>query len=91
MTGIGADTNGMHPVDEQLLEQSRWDFSDLKAVFINCTLKRSPEASNTQALADRSIAIMRRAGVGVEVIRAVDRTIATGVYPDMTEHGLGAR
>jgi multimeric flavodoxin WrbA len=30
---------------------------------------------------------MRRHGVEVEVLRAVDHDIATGVYPDMTEHG----
>jgi multimeric flavodoxin WrbA len=63
------------------------DFSDLRAVYINCTLKRSPEVSNTQGLADRSIDIMRANGVEVELIRAVDQDIATGVYPDMTEHG----
>src|SRR5437588_4411895 len=74
-------------VDEQLCEQSRWDFTDLRAIYINCTLKRSPEVSHTQGLADRSIEIMRRNGVSVEVIRAADRQIATGVYPDMTEHG----
>ncbi|MBV9796799.1 MAG: flavodoxin family protein, partial [Solirubrobacterales bacterium] len=70
-----------------MCEQSRWDFSDLTALYINCTLKRSPEVSNTQGLADRSIAIMERTGVAVAVIRAVDHDIATGVYPDMTEHG----
>src|SRR4051812_27718618 len=64
-----------------------WDFSDLRAVYINCTLKRTPEVSNTQALADNSIAIMNEHGVEVDVIRAVDRDLATGVYPDMTEHG----
>jgi multimeric flavodoxin WrbA len=73
--------------DQELCATARWDFSDLRAVYINCTLKRSPEPSNTQALADRSIAIMRKLGVGVDVIRAVDHDIATGVYPDMTEHG----
>ena len=72
---------------EELDEQSRWDFSDLSALFINCTLKRAPEVSNTQALGDRSIAIMERHGVSVESIRAVDQQIATGVQPDMTEHG----
>lgn len=30
---------------------------------------------------------MERNGVEVEVIRTVDRRIAPGVYPDMTEHG----
>jgi len=72
---------------ERLCETSRWDFSDLRAVFINCTLKRSPEPSHTQGLADRSIAIMQRLGVVVDVVRAVDHAIATGVQPDMTEHG----
>jgi len=63
------------------------DFSDLRAMFINCTLKRSPERSHTQGLVDISSAIMRKHGVDVEVLRAVDHDIATGVYPDMTEHG----
>jgi multimeric flavodoxin WrbA len=75
------------PMQEELCQQSRWDFSDLRALFINCTLKRSPEPSHTQGLADRSIEIMRRQGVTVEVVRAIDRDIATGVWPDMTEHG----
>jgi multimeric flavodoxin WrbA len=72
---------------EELCANSRWDFSDLRAVYINCTLKRSPATSHTQGLGDRSIAIMERNGVAVERFRAVDHAIATGVYPDMTEHG----
>lgn len=64
------------------------DFSDLRAVYINCTLKPTPEPSHTQLLIDRSKAIMEARGVEVEVIRAVDHDIAPGVYPDMTEHGL---
>ena len=77
----------LSPKQEELSNQSRWDFTDLRALFINCTLKRSPEPSHTQGLADRSVEIMRRQGVTVDVIRAVDRDIATGVWPDMTEHG----
>jgi multimeric flavodoxin WrbA len=77
----------LDPRQEELCEQARWDFSDLRALYVNCTLKRSPEVSNTQGLADQSIAIMRRLGVEVDVVRAVDREIATGVYPDMTERG----
>jgi multimeric flavodoxin WrbA len=71
----------------KLCEQSTWDFSDLRALFLSCTLKRSPEVSNTEGLAEISMEIMRRNGVTVDLIRAVDRDIATGVYPDMTEHG----
>ncbi|MGZ6695258.1 MAG: flavodoxin family protein [Solirubrobacteraceae bacterium] len=75
------------PLQAQLAAASPWDFSDLRALFVNCTLKRSPEASNTQALAEIAIAIMRANGVAVDVIRAVDHDIATGVQPDMTAHG----
>jgi multimeric flavodoxin WrbA len=63
------------------------DYSDLKALFINCTLKRSPEVSNTQGLMDRSMAVMRAQGVEVDCIRAIDHDLAIGVWPDMTEHG----
>src|SRR6266496_2170548 len=62
-------------------------FDDLRALVINCTLKRSPARSHTQGLIDRSTANMAKNGVGVEVLRAVDQDIATGVWPDMTEHG----
>src|SRR6478735_10807964 len=64
-----------------------WDFTGLKATFVNCTLKKSPEPSHTQGLVDASAAIMSKHGVEVDQIRAVDHDIATGVYPDMTEHG----
>ncbi len=63
------------------------DFSSLRAVFINCTLKRSPEISNTDGLVRISTAIMEKHGVAVDVVRAVDHDIATGVWPDMREHG----
>ncbi|WP_372593536.1 flavodoxin family protein [Actinotalea sp.] len=62
-------------------------FADLRAVFVNCTLKPSPELSHTQGLMDVSAAIMRAQGVEVDEIRAVDHEIAPGVYPDMTERG----
>ncbi len=64
-----------------------YDFSDLSALYFNCTLKKSPELSHTQAVIDISANIMRKNGVAVEIIRAVDHDIATGVWPDMTEHG----
>jgi multimeric flavodoxin WrbA len=62
-------------------------YGDLKAVYINATLKRSPEHSHTQVLIDASRHIMDAQGVSTEVIRAVDHDIAPGVWPDMTEHG----
>jgi multimeric flavodoxin WrbA len=63
------------------------DLSDLTALYINCTLKRSPDTSNTQGLMDLSICVMERNGISVESIRAVDHDIAPGVWDDMTQHG----
>jgi len=62
-------------------------FDSLRALFINTTLKRSPELSHTEGLIQRSSGIMREHGVEVDQLRAVDHDIATGVWPDMTEHG----
>ncbi|HSX02987.1 MAG TPA: flavodoxin family protein [Candidatus Saccharimonadia bacterium] len=67
--------------------QSDWDFSNLHALFINNTLKKSPDTSNTEGLIEVSRGIMAKHGVKTEVIRAIDHDIATGVYPDMREHG----
>lgn len=63
------------------------DFSALRAVYINCTLNRSPERSHTQGVVDLSARIMESNGVVVDQIRAVDHDIAAGVRPDMTEYG----
>ncbi len=77
----------LNELQQRWCDESRWDFSGLKALFINCTLKRSPELSHTAGLIDIARTIMQRNNVAVEVLRAVDHDIASGVYPDMTEHG----
>ncbi|MBK5306257.1 MAG: flavodoxin family protein [Frankiaceae bacterium] len=64
-----------------------WRFDGLRAMFINGTLKPSPEPSHTDGLIEASANLMRKHGVQVETVRAVDHDIATGVWPDMTEHG----
>jgi len=68
-------------------EPGRWDFSDLKALYLNCTLKRSPELSHTEGLVRISRGIMQNQGVSVEELRPVDYDIAYGVWPDMKQHG----
>jgi multimeric flavodoxin WrbA len=69
-------------------ETHGWDFTDLRALFLNCTLKPTPALSHTDGLIEISRAIMEKNGVAVEVLRPVDHRIAPGVYPDMTEHGF---
>jgi len=66
---------------------NEWDFSDLKAIFFNGTLTKSPSKSHTDLLIDVSRTIMEKHGVQTEVIRTIDHDIATGVYPDMREKG----
>lgn len=62
-------------------------FADLTALFVNCTLTKSPDPSHTQLLIDACANIMQDQGVTVECIRSVDHEIASGVYPDMTKKG----
>lgn len=62
------------------------DFTNLSAMYVNCTLKKSPETSHTDSLINVSKQIMRKEKVRIDEIRLVDFEVATGVYPDMTEH-----
>jgi len=62
------------------------DFSNLKAVYVNCTLKKTPEISHTASLMELSERIMTEEKVEIDIIRLVDFQVANGVYPDMTEH-----
>lgn len=70
-----------------LCDQSKWDFTGLSALFLNCTLKPTPQLSHTEGLLEVSKATMEANGITVEMVRPVDYDIAPGVYPDMTEHG----
>lgn len=63
------------------------DFSNLKVLYINCTLKKAPQKSHTGTLMDVSKTIMVNEKVQVDEIRLIDHEVPPGVYPDMTEHG----
>jgi multimeric flavodoxin WrbA len=55
----------------------------LKAVLLNCTLKKSPEVSNTEALMNIVIGHLKGQDVECELIRVVDYGIPFGVVSDM--------
>lgn len=79
------------PMNDQqraLCESHDHDFSGLSAIFLNCTLKRSGEVSNTEALMSVARDIMAASGVETQMLRPVDLDLAPGVQPDMTEHGF---
>jgi len=57
----------------------------LKALFLNCTLKHSPEPSNSEALASVLRESFEAEGVETETIRLVDLAISPGVTSDEGE------
>ena len=50
-----------------------------KSLFLNCTLKRSPEVSNTDALIDKVAELLAELDVETETIRVADYKVAFGV------------
>ncbi|MFD5948257.1 flavodoxin family protein [Streptomyces collinus] len=57
----------------------------MRALVINCTLKPSPQPSNTEALAATVVKALQGHGVAVDVVRAVDLNLKPGVQTDMGE------
>lgn len=66
----------------------------IKALFLNCTLKKSPEVSNTEAFIANAEKIFRELGVATESVRVVDHRVKFGVtsneedgdeWPDILE------
>ena len=56
---------------------------ELNALVLNCTLKKSPEPSNTQGLIDIVTSHFDELGVSHETLRPVDYRIPFGVVSDM--------
>ena len=65
----------------------RSDFSGLGRCSSTARSSGHPSSATPRGWSTPAPAIMRKHGVEVEVLRAVDHDIATGVYPDMREHG----
>jgi multimeric flavodoxin WrbA len=64
------------------------DFNDLKALFLNCSIKKDKAESHTQRLIDRSAGIMVHEGVSVEQIYVLEHKVAFGMIKDGVEEGL---
>lgn len=54
----------------------------MKALVLNCTLKASPEVSNTEALAQVVMDQLEKDGIAAEMVRLVDLDIKPGVKSD---------
>ena len=73
---------------------------ELKAVFLNCTLKPSPQDSNTEALARVVAEALEADGIPTEFVRVVAHDVRPGVtsdegdgdaWPAIREKVVGAR
>jgi multimeric flavodoxin WrbA len=60
---------------------------NIRALYINCSLQKRAEDSHTTRLIEHSAAVMRNAGVQVDIVHALEHHFAFGMSPDMTEHG----
>lgn len=65
-------------------------YSGLKAVILNCSLKRDAKQSHTQLLLNAVTGLMKTAKVEVSTLHMADYNLPPGVYPDMTDHGYEA-
>jgi len=63
------------------------EFNELRALFINTSLKRKKAESHTRLLLGASAAIMNKNGVSVEHLHLAEHDCPSGIYPDMTEYG----
>ncbi|MDD3621623.1 MAG: hypothetical protein PHQ81_04390 [Methanofollis sp.] len=57
----------------------------VKALFLNCTLKYSPEVSNTGALIRKAVTLFLDLGVESEVVRVTDYMVRFGTSSDEGE------
>jgi multimeric flavodoxin WrbA len=51
----------------------------LKALFLNCTLKKSPKTSNTEAFIEEAEKVFKDLEVATEIVRVVDHDVKFGI------------
>lgn len=61
----------------------------MRALILNCTLKKSPAPSNTERLAGLVADGLRDHGVEIETVRIVDHRVEPGVETDMGDDWTG--
>lgn len=61
--------------------------STLKAVFLNCSIKKTGSNSHTQLLLDKVASVMKKEGVDVASVYVLDHQIAFGMIKDGNEEG----
>ncbi len=70
---------------EQQCKTAPAKYDDLKVLFLNCTLNRTPVLSHTQGVINIAKAIFEANGVQTKIIRPVDYEIPAGLGMDMSQ------
>ena len=66
-------------------------YDDLKALYLNCSIKYDSAQSHTRRLLARSAGILASQGVEVELLHVLDHEIAFGMVKDATEEAGRSR
>lgn len=69
------------------MDQNAVSSSDLRALFINCSIKKDKTKSHTQLLMNKTAHIMQTEGVQVEHVYTLDHPIAFGMIKDGKDDG----
>ncbi|NJN23779.1 MAG: flavodoxin family protein, partial [Acaryochloridaceae cyanobacterium RL_2_7] len=72
-------------ITDHQCESAPKTYDDLKVLFLNCTLNRTPVLSHTEGLIEVSKQIFEANGVQTKVIRPVDYEIPAGLGLDMSQ------
>jgi len=59
----------------------------MRAICLNCTLKRSPEPSSAASLSEVVMSVLREEGVETDEIRLADHRIDPGVVSEAVSDG----
>ncbi len=83
----GSETTTLSSRQQALCDDSPHDFTGLRAMLFNTTLKLVPEESHTKLLLNAVAQMMEKNGVEVEHVHLASAGVPAGVQPDMTQHG----
>ena len=77
-------TEQLKNLTEKHCENPPSSYTDLKVLFLNCTLNRTPVLSHTEGLIKIAQNIFEKNGVSTKIIRPVDYEIPAGLGLDMS-------
>lgn len=72
-------------ITENQCQNTPAKYDDLKVLFLNCTLNRTPVLSHTSGVIDIAQNIFEANGVQTKVMRPVDYEIPAGLGLDMSQ------